>query len=142
MNSPMTFEILLDKAANIAVVRCVGVMDVHDHKRITDALQEDAEAYRGMNLLIDLRQAEPVNDPGKVKIMVASAVPALEALGANRVARLVSRDVDFGVRRMLDSHADLEGMATALKTFREIEDALEWFGLPCTYRPDLAPVRP
>lgn len=47
-----------------------------------------------------------------------------------KTAMVLNRDVDYGITRMYQAYAEIEKIDFELQTFRDMNDAKQWLGIP------------
>ena len=89
---------------------------------------QDPAFREGLDVLLDLRAAEPVAHPSEIIAKEAERFRVLaKRIGSVRIAVVAPGDLAFGIVRqwtawLSGSHADIKG-------FRDLDKAKQWLGL-------------
>jgi hypothetical protein len=100
-----------------------GPCDLPSALAMLRQLAADPDFGPGFDVLLDLRGADYTPTAGEARVK-ASFYAAPAGLGGHRLARVVSRLVDYGVGNLLATLAGLYGGEVG--TFLSVEEALAW----------------
>ena len=122
---PMSYRI--DRAAGIIRISGDGTLTDEDMIACIAALREDGDLRPGMPTLSDMR------DVSSLEISPAGIVQMLRVMdrtsgrrGDAKAAIVVSRDLAFGMGRMLASIGEAKHATPRFRVFRDLEAALTW----------------
>jgi hypothetical protein len=123
----MPYTYTIDSGRRLAIATGEGICDLASALATLRRLVADPSFGPDFRVLVDLRAAEYTPSAGEVRAL-AQFYASPGGLGGHRLARVVSRLVDYGVGNMLATLASLGG--GTVSTFLSVEEALAWLDAP------------
>jgi hypothetical protein len=121
-------ETRIDRENDLTVYTMIGPVTAED---IIQAMQESYAILPTKLTIWDARQTE----------LAQLGAPAWRGMAkktkdrfsplkrGGKSAMVVARSVDFGIGRMLEAFADIEGVEFEFKVFQNMEPAMDWLGI-------------
>jgi hypothetical protein len=109
----------------IAVATGSGVLRLGDARDAASALWS-AAGWKGRSAVWDLREAELEVSSIDTRELAQFVLEHQPTPPPKRIAIVTRRDVDFGMARMFEVYR--EDPATAIRIFRDYDEALGWAG--------------
>ncbi len=122
----MQYDFVIDKKINIIFEKFEGTFTVSDLKKTFDQFTKHPDYQKDQNILSDFRQAELLLSSDEMYDYVNSVSDEDQV---NKLAIVVSRDLEFGTVRMFETLSETTSMWKELKIFRHMQDAKQWLGL-------------
>jgi len=114
----------VDRAANVTTYECEGKLSVPE---ITEAVQALYEGVPTSNILWDLSSADTSELRTDDIQGIASFVKrrAHSRVGG-KTAIVAGGDLSFGLSRIYEAYAAMEGQQSEVRTFRSVDEAKQW----------------
>jgi hypothetical protein len=120
----MTASVSLDPETGIWTFQLSGTVTAEEALRAYQEMRESPEFRPSAPRLWDAR--ETVSGTAIDGFDLRSIAQRTGSGVAHKVAILVRRDVDFGISRMYQSHAELEDQPADTRIFRDHDEAVAW----------------
>jgi hypothetical protein len=119
----------IDRTTGLVTHTGTGEMSIDEIKTAFEARLENPDFRPGMRVLWDCRKATiSALSTGGIQGLIAFNIRHADARGEGMSAIVVSKDVDFGVGRMFEAHA--QDLPWQTKIFRDLESATQWLSGP------------
>lgn len=113
----------------LLVIKYAGETTIAEIAEMLAELIRDPEYSRELNILSDLSELTSHYTYEQMHSVVDGFPDPGELVSTTKSAVVVSKEVTFGMGRIWASITEDRTVATA-QVFRNMEDALEWLGLP------------
>jgi len=118
------FEISVDADTQLSIAVFHGMISAND---IISAQEQFYSKSPTLNILVDFSQIEAFDvTPEMLTQMLNVAKKNGKPRIGGKTALLFSKDSFFGMGRMYDIKAELEGLPFLVRTFRSKDEALAW----------------
>ena len=125
-----TIETTYDRSRDLTIAKATGKMSADDHRAWIETYYEGVAVTS--RILWDVREAdfsgisrEDILDHVNItKQLIADARPG------GKTAVVIDEDMlGFGLSRMRETYFEMEDVPVAMRTFTNLDDALEWLGV-------------
>lgn len=122
----MAIEMRIDAARGVVLVTAVGEVSGEELGDAGKALIARPDYDPKLNSLWDLRALEFVGDVAPLRTLAEFVKQPGVIEEPIRAALVVSRDLEFGIARLFQSHAD--EAPVKYQVFRDMDEARAWVG--------------
>ena len=134
---PVEFE--TDPECRWILFRATGTCGIGDVMAAVRRAQASPAHHPGVSILWDFRDFDPSGfEPDWLQQIVAFNKRQTSHRGAGRSAFVASEDLQFGMLRMFQGHAD--GLPAHFRVFRDYDEAVGWLGGAVTDARGVEPV--
>ena len=125
----MPIQCKIDQNSDLVVYTLSGVVGLHDVREVLKKIMDSLSMTK--NLILDTRPAtfpEPLENEDIDELVeeLARLPEQPEKLADIKSAVVAETDLGFGIMRMFNTFAQLQGLPFDLVPFRTIKDALEY----------------
>jgi hypothetical protein len=123
---PVTYRIDVDLGR--VHTRCIGNVTFAEVQQHFRDLESDPSLPERLDVLLDLRETESAPDGNQISAIAGELRELQKKVKWGRLAIVATRDVLYGMSRMLQVHT--EGHVEDSKVVRELETAEAWLDAP------------
>jgi hypothetical protein len=121
---PMTYRI--DPVAGVLYILAVGVVTQPERLRTFHAWLHDRDFRPGLDALCDFSDTESTPTLAQLRELIDMIEKNAEAIGRSRLAILTAKPITFGVARVFEALAEVEGAPIEVKVFFDRDEAWGW----------------
>ena len=122
----MKYKFFIDKEINVSFAKFEGEITSNILGEYIRESYNDPDWQKNQNSLCDLREADLLLSSDEMNEIVRSYAQDDQA---NKLAMIVSRDLEFGMSRMFEILTEDKGIWKEYKIFRNITEAKQWLGI-------------
>jgi hypothetical protein len=125
-----TIETTYDRSRDLTIAKASGKMSADDHREWVKTYYDGAAVTS--RILWDVREAdfsEISRDDILDHVDLTKQLIAKARQGGKTAVVLDKDMLGFGLSRMRETYFEMEDVPVAMRTFTNIEDALEWLGV-------------
>src|SRR5215471_195075 len=121
---PLTYRI--DPEAGVLYILGVGVITQPERLRTFHAWLSDPAFRPGLDVLCDFTDTESTPTLAHLRELIDMIDKNAAAIGRSRLAILTGKPITFGVARVFEALADVEGAPIQVKVFFDRDEAWQW----------------
>lgn len=126
-NDVNSFELTFDEKRNVMYAVHCGQYTLPLLKKYTDAIVNHPRWRPGMSLLADFRRADASQLSSEdVQTYVQYSRQFSEKMVGTRVATVADKPLNFGMIRVWEAYASIEGSVLEYRLFKTVEEAEAW----------------
>jgi hypothetical protein len=125
-----TIETTYDRSKDLTIARATGEMTADDHREWVKSYYEGGRVTS--RILWDVREADFAEiSPEDILDHVQLTKPLIaDARQGGKTAVVIDKDMlGLGLSRMRETYFEMEDVPVAMRTFTNMDDALEWLGV-------------